>query len=109
MSRTKKVGARKMILLHEKSGSYNDYTLQPNATDAHFAALAADNSGRVAILSNVFVIPADAASYDAMLEQVVRAADKVTDHLGKGNYWNIDCARAALAAIGIDRPEEKNK
>jgi hypothetical protein len=60
---------RKMILLHEKSGVFNDYTLHPNATEANISKMAADCTNRKAILTLVAVLPlneqADAARIEA--------------------------------------------
>jgi hypothetical protein len=50
-----------------------------------------------------WLLPRDATSYDAMVYQMVMAADKKV----RSNYWNIETARAALASIGITRPTAK--
>ena len=49
--------ARVMLLMHSKSGAYSDYTLHPDASDAHFAKIADETSGRAVILSQVLIIP----------------------------------------------------
>lgn len=89
-SARKRVKARRWILLHEKSGTYSDYTLQPNATDAHFAKLAAECSERKAIVSPVFVLPADAQSIEEMREQLRLAehhAPRVNFAMAIGEKW----------------------
>jgi len=59
-AQAKRAKARVMILLHAKSGAYSDYTLHPDATDAHFAKIADESSERTVILSHVLVAPMSA-------------------------------------------------
>ncbi len=104
------VKARKMILLHEKSGCYSDYTLQPNATDAHFAKLAAEHSGRTAILSKVFVLPCDPAASEARVREgkkVANAAwnkafrDWVDSDMDESLDLMTPVIRAVLSTLGL--------
>lgn len=97
-----RVKARVMLLLHSKSGSYNDYELHANATDAAIAKMADECTNRVAILSKVSVLPRDPATQAAMVEQV----DKVITH--GINRWLAgdkdacsNVARAVLAALNL--------
>jgi len=50
-----------------------------------------------------YVLPADAASYEQMVEQVAKAeSDYAISTCGEGQNWNDgECARRILAALGI--------
>lgn len=96
------IKARRMILMHSKSGAYNDYTLHPDATEASFAKLAEDNCGRAAILTNVFVIQAD--SYDAIHERFWNRCLREYD----AGRSMAQAVTAGFKEIGITKPKESS-
>lgn len=59
----------------------------------------------------VYVLPADAESYERMVEQVAKAeSDYALSTCGEGQDWNEDkCARQILRAIGITAPKKGTK
>ncbi len=106
-----KAKGRVMILLHEKSGCYSDYTLQPDATDAHFAKLASEHSGRTAILSKVCVHLLTPESHETRVEAVAKELFGARLHREVSDKWEkaepvirelyTRMARAALSALGL--------
>jgi len=58
-----------------------------------------------------WVLPADAESYERMLEQVAKAeSDYALSTCGDGQDWNeAECARHILRAIGITAPKRGKK
>jgi hypothetical protein len=101
--KTKKIKARKMILLHSKSGAYDDYTLQLNATEAALAKMADETCGRSVIISPVLVLPATPEAYDAIKAQMLSATLKYNQAPGIGKTREESCDKA-LRSIGITRP-----
>jgi hypothetical protein len=102
----KTVRARVMLLLHEKSGAYSDYTLQPDATDAHFAKMAAEHCNRTAIISKVSVIGRDPATEAAMVEQGAKAISekdgwKWSDNASGSKEIYRSLARAVLTSLNL--------
>lgn len=96
MSKHKKVKARKGWAMNVKALPSRAYVFHKKAGVFNVA---------------VFILPADAASYDAMVEQGAKAIAR-QDGLRWDQYTPesqklfFDQSRAALAAIGITRPKE---
>lgn len=101
-TKNKRVKARKMALRHSRIDNYHEYSLHPDATDAHMQELADGACNRAVIVSAVHVLPADAASYDKMIGQIAEV-------LPANSYWAPRNAAHAIAAIGITRPKEGKK
>jgi len=120
--------ARVMLLMHSKSGAYSDYTLHPDASDAHFAKIADETSGRAVILSQVLIIPFptkraalakkkwEGLSYEAKVEAMAKAVNRYANPgaYSKGLTWQKslptyqdyyrNLARALLALTGEPSP-----